>query len=100
MVGENLKFTSKEATLYSILMTLSTVCNLVVFISLVQKWVAEGTEIPIYPWEELLLPLYILLQEKHMPPEIIPFALVIILSIAGCTSFHMAVEATKKINSD
>lgn len=99
MVGENLRFTSKEATLYSILMTLSTIGNFVVFNSLVQKWSAEASELPVYPWEESLLPLYILLQEKHIPIELIPFAIIVILSVSGFISFHKAVEATKKISN-
>lgn len=99
MVGENPKFTSKEAVFYSALMTLSTLSNFVVLNSLVQKWSAQGSEIPVYPWEESLLPLYILLQEKHVPIELIPFAVIILLSAAGCISFHKAVEATKKVNN-
>jgi hypothetical protein len=97
MVKESKIPTQLEAYGFSALMTVSTVLNLIVLRSFLEKLITEESTTPIYAWEVPLLDLYMAFEKQGLPEELIPLFLAGMLTLAGAFTFHRAVEATKKI---
>lgn len=97
MVKESKIPTQVEAYGFSALMTVSTLLNLIVLRSFVEKVITEEGTTPIFAWEVPLLSLYTIFEEQGLPAELIPLFLAGMLTVAGAYTFHRAVEATKKI---
>lgn len=97
MVKESKISTQLEAYGFSALMTVSTVLNLIVLRSFLEKLISDEGATPIYNWEVPLLSLYMAFEKEGLPDELIPLFLAGMLTLAGAYTFHKAVEATKKI---
>ena len=86
-----------EAYGYSALMTVSTILNVMVIASVLERLSQDESLLTVYGWEIPLVSLYMALEKHGIPQEIVPMCIAALLTVAGMYAFDKTVEATKKI---